>query len=97
MMSSSSISNIPKEENTPSTSPTAGIPKPRKSSTKRVRPRTAGPMGNGSVRYNTKSDFENKRIQDENVMEKNSGGNTNTEKKCKDRNKRIRSTSAHKR
>ena len=97
MMSSSSVSNLPKEENTPSTSPTAGVPKPRKSSAKRVRPRTAGPIGGGTVRYNTKSEFENRRVQEEHLSTKNSGGIIGNEKKIKDGNKRIRSRSAHKR
>ena len=96
MMSPTSASNIPKEENTPSSSPIAGIPKPRKTSSKRVRPKTAGPAY-GSSRYNTKGDFEHKRAQDNNLAEKNSTGNANNEKKIKDGNKRIRSTSAHKR
>ena len=96
MMSSSSVSNIPKEENTPSTSPTSGIPKPRNASSKRVRPKTAGPAYS-STRYNTKDDFENKRVQVDHLSGKTSGVNTNYEKKTKNGNKRIRSTSAHKR
>ena len=96
MMSSSSVSNIPKEENTPSTSPTSGIPKPRNSSTKRVRPKTAGPAYS-TARYKTKDDFVNKQVHDDHLSGKNSGGNINYEKRTKNGNKRIRSTSAHKR
>ena len=96
MMSSSSVSNIPKEENTPSTSPTSGIPKPRNSSTKRVRPKTAGPAYS-TARYKTKDDFVNKQVHADHLSGKNSGGNINYEKKTKNGNKRIRSTSAHKR
>ena len=95
-MSSSSVSNIPKEENTPSTSPTSGIPKPRNSSTKRVRPKTAGPAYS-TARYKTKDDFVNKQVHADHLSGKNSGGNINYEKKTKNGNKRIRSTSAHKR
>ena len=91
MMSSSSNSDLQKDV---STSPTSGVPKPRRASSKRVRPRTAGPMGNGSSKCNSKGNIDGKFVND-NVTEKRTVTSKNSERKDKDSSKRVRSTSAH--
>ena len=98
MMSSSSNSDIQKEDGTPSvmvsSSPTSGVPKPRRAPTKRVRPRTAGPMGNGSTKCNSKGNTDGKFAND-NITEKRTAVSKNSERKDKECSKRVRSTSAH--
>ena len=91
MMSSPSTSDIPKEESTPSV---MGIPKQRKASSRRVRPRTAGPMGNGGNRCTSKEEI-NRKWDDDPHIKIQSGGNKSNEKKEKNEAKRVRSTSAY--
>ena len=95
MMSSSSPSDGRKEESTPSvlvsTTPTSGIPKQGHS--KRIRPRTAGPMGGGRRRGTSRGNANEKFI-DDNSKEKRTVEDKNNESKVKDGSKRIRSTSS---
>ena len=83
MMSNSSTSDIPLDN--------SGYPKQGRP--KRVRPRTAGPVGNRGGKYASKIHDENKGMSTE-MMEKESQENKNTEKRGKDNTKRIRSRSA---
>jgi hypothetical protein len=78
------------EESTPSV---MGIPKQRKVPSKRVRPKTAGPMGNGGNRCTSKEEIHDK-CGDDNLTQKRSSGNKNIERKAKTEEKRVRSTSA---
>ena len=92
-MSSSSISDIPKDQ---CRSPNSGYPKQGRS--KRARPRTAGPLGNGaSAKYGQKGETIDNKNVNEKVMEKRSGGKLNNDAiiKANEGNKRVRSTSAH--
>ena len=97
MMSSSSPSDGRKDESTPSvlvsTTPTSGIPKQGRSSSKRIRPRTAGPMGGGRRRGTSRGNANEKFI-DDNSKEKRTVEDKNIESKVKDGSKRIRSTSS---
>ena len=83
MMSNSSTSDVPLDN--------PGYPKQGRP--KRVRPRTAGPVGNRGGKYTSKIHDENKGMSTE-MMEKESQENKNTEKRGKDNTKRIRSRSA---
>ena len=83
MMSNSSTSDVPVDN--------SGYSKQGRP--KRVRPRTAGPVGNRGGKYVSKIHDENKGMSTE-MMEKESQENKNTEKMGKDNTKRIRSRSA---
>ena len=96
-MSSSPNSDGRKDESTPSvllsTTPTSGIPKPGRSSSKRIRPRTAGPMGGGG-RKCTSRGHANEKFIDDNSKEKRDVDHNHSKTKVKDGSKRIRSTSS---
>ena len=98
MMSSSSPSDVRKEESTPSgllsTTPTSGMPKHgRYSSSKHIRPRTAGPTGGGSRRGASRRNEDRKFIND-GSKEQRSVKEKDKECKIKDEDKPNRSTSA---
>ena len=83
MMSNSSTSDIPLDN--------SGYPKQGRQ--KRIRPRTAGPVGNRGGKYSSKVHDDNKGMSTE-MMEKETQENKSTEKRGKDDTKRIRSRSA---
>ena len=83
MMSNSSTSDVPLDN--------SGYPKPGRP--KRVRPRTAGPVGNRGGKYVSKTHDDNKGMSTE-MMEKETQENKSTEKRGNDDTKRIRSRSA---
>ena len=83
MMSNSSTSDIPLDN--------SGYPKQGRP--KRIRPRTAGPVGNRGGKYSSKVHDDNKCMSTE-MMENESRENKSTEKRGNDDTKRIRSRSA---